>query len=358
VMGALARAAGAPITATSANRSGQPPLRDAQAVVRELGEALDLVLDGGPTDAELPSTVVDLTHYPPRVVRPGVVPEEVLASILAGPKPELLREIARQVRIDIVEMLYRARSGHTGGSLSVVEALVSLYFQAMRHRPWEPDWPERDRFVLCKGHAAPALYAVLSRCGYFPREELWTLRRLGSILQGHPDMKATPGVDFSTGSLGQGLSAANGMALAARLDGRLYRVYALLGDGELQEGQVWEAAMTAAHYRLDNLCALVDFNGLQLDGPLAEVMEVRPLADKWRAFGWHVQEVDGHDVEQLLAALAEAARVRGRPSVIIARTVKGKGVDVFEGNNRYHGRPPSREDYLRAMEQLGATAQP
>ena len=171
-------------------------------------------------------------------------------------------------------------------------------------------------------------------------------------------MKATPGVDFSTGSLGQGLSAANGMALAARLDGRLYRVYALLGDGELQEGQVWEAAMTAAHYRLDNLCALVDFNGLQLDGPLAEVMEVRPLADKWRAFGWHVQEVDGHDVEQLLAALAEAARVRGRPSVIIARTVKGKGVDVFEGNNRYHGRPPSREDYLRAMEQLGATAQP
>ncbi|MBI4643130.1 MAG: transketolase [Deltaproteobacteria bacterium] len=265
-----------------------------------------------------------------------------------------LREIARQVRLDIIEMLFKAGSGHTGGSLSATDILVALFFAQMRLNPQDPCWPQRDRFVLSKGHAAPALYAVLSRLGYFPREELFTLRQFGSSLQGHPDSSCTPGVEVSTGSLGQGLSIANGMALASRLNGGGTRVYALLGDGEVQEGQIWEAAMTAAHYRLDNLVAVLDRNRLQIDGRTAEVMSLEPLAQKWEAFGWHTLEVDGHAFPELLAGLQETHGVKGRPSMIIAHTVKGKGVSIFENQVKYHGVTPSKEEYEQALKELHA----
>ncbi len=266
---------------------------------------------------------------------------------------QALTEKARQLRVDIVKTLHRSRSGHTGGSLSAIDMITALYFHKMRHRPAEPTWPERDRFVLCKGHAAPAQYVALAEAGYFPKEDLMMLRRLGSHLQGHPDSKVTPGVEVCTGSLGQGLSMANGMALALRLDGRASRVYALLGDGELQEGQVWEAAMAAPHYRLDNLCALVDCNGLQIDGEVAKVMNVGPVVDKFRAFGWNVLEIDGHDMAAVLAALDEAESFKGAPTVIVARTVKGKGVSFFENKASYHGVTPSDEELPRALECLG-----
>ncbi len=265
-----------------------------------------------------------------------------------------LRETARQVRLDIIEMLFQAGSGHTGGSLSATDILVALFFGHMRLKPGDPCWPQRDRFVLSKGHAAPALYAVLSRLGYFPREELATLRRFGSSLQGHPDSACTPGVEVPTGSLGQGLSIANGMALAARLNGHGTRVYALLGDGEVQEGQIWEAAMSAAHYRLDNLAAILDRNRLQIDGRTAEVMSLEPLARKWEAFGWHTVQVDGHSFPELLAALKGAEDVKGRPSMIIANTVKGKGVSIFENQVKYHGVAPNKEEYQQALKELGA----
>jgi transketolase len=268
--------------------------------------------------------------------------------------PDELREIARQVRVDIVEMLFRSGSGHLGGSLSATEILVALFFARMRHNPQDPCWRERDRFVLSKGHAAPALYAVLSRLGYFPREELFTLRRFGSSLQGHPDSACTPGVEVPTGSLGQGLSIANGMALAARLNRAGARVFVLLGDGEVQEGQVWEAAMSAAHYRLGNLTALLDRNRLQIDGHTKDVMALEPLAKKWEAFGWHTQEVDGHSIPALLEALAAADRVTDRPSMIIAQTVKGKGVSIFENQAKYHGVAPTKEEYEQAMKELNA----
>ena len=220
----------------------------------------------------------------------------------AIPDHHHLKEIARQVRLDIVEMLFRAGSGHLGGSLSATDILVALFFGEMRAKAGDPCWIDRDRFILSKGHGAPAYYAVLARLGYFPREELLTLRQFGSILQGHPDSGCTPGVEIPTGSLGQGLSIANGLALAARLNGHGSRIYALLGDGEVQEGQIWEAAMTAAHYGLDNLVGILDRNRLQIDGHTAEVMSIEPIADKWKAFGWHTLEVDGHDIPQLLAA--------------------------------------------------------
>jgi transketolase len=268
--------------------------------------------------------------------------------------PDHLKEIARQVRLDIVEMLYRSGSGHVGGSLSATDLLVTLFFGKMHLDPGDVCCPERDFFVLSKGHAAPALYAVLARLGFFSREELLTLRQFGSSLQGHPDPKCTPGVEVPTGSLGQGLSVANGIALACKLNRSSQRVYALLGDGEIQEGQIWEAAMTAAHYRLDNLTALLDRNHLQIDGRTAEVMSVEPLADKWRAFGWHTVQIDGHSLPNILEALATCESVTDRPSIIIARTVKGKGVSIFEDQVKFHGVTPTLEEYQQAMKELQA----
>ncbi len=263
-----------------------------------------------------------------------------------------LNEKARQIRIDVLDMLNRAGSGHTGGSLSAADILTTLYFSKMRHNPADPGWEERDRFVLSKGHGAPVLYAALAQCGYFDREQLKSLRKLGGMLQGHPDMNSTPGVEVSTGSLGQGLSIANGMALGLRLVRKTSRVYVLLGDGEVQEGQIWEAAMTAAHYKLDNLCALLDHNGLQIDGPVKEIMNIEPIADKWRSFGWHVLEADGHSITDLLTALDTAEKIKGKPSIIICATVKGKGVSFFENQLKYHGVSPSDDELERALKEL------
>ncbi|MCF6097217.1 transketolase [Thermovorax subterraneus] len=267
-------------------------------------------------------------------------------------KLEELTKAARKVRRSIIEMTAEAGSGHPGGSLSCADILVALYFHEMKVDPQNPDWPDRDRFVLSKGHAAPALYAVLAERGYFPKEELKTLRKINSILQGHPDMKKTPGVDMTTGSLGQGLSAANGMALAGKLDGKSYRVYVLLGDGELEEGQVWEAAMAAAHYKLDNLTAFVDHNGLQIDGPIAQVMSPEIIQEKFRAFGWHVIDVDGHDFEDILRAIEEAKSIKEKPTVIVAKTVKGKGVPFMENQVDWHGKAPSKEQAEEALKAL------
>jgi transketolase len=266
-----------------------------------------------------------------------------------------LAEKARRVRRHIVRMIAAAGSGHPGGSLSAADILTALYFGGvMRVDPSDPDWPGRDRLVLSKGHAAPALYAVLAERGFFPVEDLAGLRDIDSHLQGHPDMKGTPGVDASTGSLGQGLSFAVGLALASKLDRAPWRVYVLLGDGEVQEGQIWEAAMAAAHYRLDNLTAYLDHNGLQIDGRVEDVMSIRPVAAKWRAFGWHVIEVDGHDMEQLLRAAAEAAEVKDRPTMVVARTVKGRGVSFMENRAEWHGKAPTPQQLAEAMRELGA----
>ena len=263
-----------------------------------------------------------------------------------------LKRVANVLRQDIISMLVTSKSGHPGGSLSAAEIVTSLFFQEMKINPLDPSWADRDRFVLSKGHAAPVLYAALAEKGYFPKEELQGLRQTGHMLQGHPDMKKTPGVDMSTGSLGQGLSAANGMALAGKLDGKDYQVFVLLGDGEMAEGQVWEAAMAAAHYKLDNVTAIIDFNGLQIDGTTDSVMCSTPLTEKWRAFCWHVIEVDGHDVEALLAAFAEAKQVKGKPSIIIAKTVKGKGVSFMENQAGWHGNAPSVEQGEQALKEL------
>jgi transketolase len=276
----------------------------------------------------------------------------------AIPEHNHLEELARQVRIDIIEMLYRAGSGHLGGSLSAADILVALFFGEMRSKADDHCWIDRDRFILSKGHGAPAYYAILARLGYFPPEELYTLRQFGSILQGHPDSGCTPGVEIPTGSLGQGLSIANGLALSARLNGHGSRVYVLMGDGEVQEGQIWEAAMSAAHYRLDNLVGILDRNRLQIDGHTAEVMSIEPIADKWRAFGWHTLEVDGHDIGQLQEAFRVCKESKGRPSMIIAHTVKGKGVSIFEGQKKYHGTTPNQEEYQQALQELQAAAGP
>lgn len=265
---------------------------------------------------------------------------------------EKLQRMANRLRWHVIRMTGEAGSGHPGGSLSAADIVAVLYFHELRIDALNPGWPDRDRFVLSKGHAAPLLYAALAERGFFPVEELLTLRRLGSRLQGHPDMRKVPGVEISTGSLGQGLSAANGMALAGRLDKRDYRVYVLLGDGETQEGQVWEAAMLAAHYRLDNLVAIVDHNGLQIDGPICEVMSPEPLAEKWRAFGWVVQEIDGHDVRAIAAAFEQARQTKGKPSLILAHTVKGKGVSFMENEVGWHGTAPNREQMEQALAEL------
>jgi transketolase len=264
-----------------------------------------------------------------------------------------LQEKARELRVDIIKMLHRSKSGHTGGSLSVIDMVTVLYYHKMRHKAEDPHWQGRDRLVLSKGHAAPAQYVALADSGYFPKEDLQMLRQLGSHLQGHPDSKGTPGVEVCTGSLGQGLSMANGMALGLRLNKSSSRVYAILGDGELQEGQVWEALMAAAHYRIDNICILIDANGLQIDGEEAKVMNVEPIAEKLRSFGCHVLEIDGHDVAAIIAALDEAETVKGQPTAIVARTVKGKGVSFFENKASYHGVTPSDEELPRALKCLG-----
>jgi transketolase len=264
-----------------------------------------------------------------------------------------LRKQAKLVRVEILKMLTLAGSGHTGGSLSAADILTALYFSKMRYKPDEPGWKERDRFILSKGHAAPLLYAVLAMAGYFDRSVLKTLRKLGSPLQGHPCSRILPGVEISTGSLGQGLSVSNGIAISLKMDNLSSRVYCLLGDGEIQEGQVWEAAMTAAHYKLDNLCAIVDLNGLQIDGPVSKVKAIEPVASKWSAFGWNVIDIDGHDMNEILEALDEAETVKGRPSVILAHTIKGKGVSFFEGKVEYHGISPTPEELEKALEEMG-----
>jgi transketolase len=264
-----------------------------------------------------------------------------------------LNQTACRIRMDIVEMLNKAGSGHTGGSLSAADIVTALYFYKLRHNPEDPAWPERDRFILCKGHAAPVLYAALARSGYFPPDELSTLRQLGSRLQGHPDSRKLPGVEISTGSLGQGLSIASGLALSGKMDSKPWRVYALLGDGELQEGQVWEASMTAAHYGLDNLTAIIDNNGLQIDGACSEVMCVDPISDKFAAFGWDTINIDGHDMGEIIDALDRAEHHKGRPTAIVARTIKGKGCSLFEGKVEYHGTPPSNDELTIALKEIG-----
>jgi transketolase len=264
---------------------------------------------------------------------------------------EELKGIAGELRRDIVQTIFTAGSGHPGGSLSELDILVALYFRVMRHDPANPQWPDRDRFILSKGHASPGLYAVLARAGYFPKEELATFRKLNSRLQGHAH-PMTPGVEMNSGSLGMGLSFALGCALAARLDHKDYLVYVLLGDGECDEGQVWEAAMAAAHHKATNLIAFVDRNRIQNDRFTDDVMSLEPLAQKWRSFGWRVLETDGHDFGAVLAAIDKARRRRTRPTVIIAHTVKGKGVSFMENNPAFHGRAPNRQEFEQAMKEL------
>jgi transketolase len=270
-------------------------------------------------------------------------------------KTALAEKLARKAwryRLDIIEMLAEAGSGHPGGSLSAIDLVSCLYHYKLRHRPDDTGWAERDRLVLSKGHGVPAQYVVMADLGYFPRERLWTLRKLGSELQGHPCAHWLPGLDTSTGSLGQGLSIAQGMALGSRLDGNRFRVYCLMGDGETQEGQVWEAAMSIPNYRLDNLTVIIDYNKAQIDGYTKDVMDLEPLADKWRAFGWQVLTVDGHDYLQIIEALDAAEKVVGRPTYIIAHTVKGKGVSFMENVVSWHGVAPTREEADRAIVEL------
>ena len=265
---------------------------------------------------------------------------------------QMLKERAKEIRKDIVTMIGQAKSGHPGGSLSATEIVTYLYFEELRIDPANPRWDDRDRFILSKGHAAPVLYAALARRGFFPTEELSTLRRIGSHLQGHPDMKKVPGVDMSTGSLGTGFSAATGIAMACKLDKKDNYVYALLGDGELQEGQVWEAAMSAAHYKLDNLIAFLDNNGLQIDGNIDDVLSPNPIDAKFAAFGWQVLVIDGHDFKQIADAVAAAKAEKGRPTMIVAKTVKGKGVSYMENQAGWHGSAPNEEQVAQAMAEL------
>jgi len=263
-----------------------------------------------------------------------------------------MEAVAKRLRRHIISMIGRAGSGHPGGSLSSVEIVTALYFRALKHKPQEPSWSDRDRFILSKGHAAPMLYSVLAECGYLPLDELTTLRQLDTRLQGHTDCTVTPGVEMSAGALGQGLSFAIGVALAGRLNSQKYRVYVLLGDGECNEGQVWEAAMAAAHFKLDNLVAIVDNNGQQIDGWNREVMNLDPFNKKWQAFGWRVIEVDGHDLTRLIDAYEQAKLVKGQPVVIIAHTIKGKGVSFMENNPDFHGKAPNAEQVKIALKEL------
>lgn len=265
---------------------------------------------------------------------------------------EQIQAFSKTIRRHIVEMITEAKSGHPGGSLSAVEILAVLYLEVMRHDPKNPSWPQRDRFLIGKGHAAPVLYATMAECGYTPVDQLKTLRKLGSIYQGHPDVRFIPALEASTGSLGQALSVGTGMALAARLDDSPSRTYVLLGDGEIQEGQIWEAAMFCSFHKIDNLCAIVDYNKIQLDGWVKDIMNLEPLADKWRAFGWHAIELDGHDIGALRKGFAEAGATKGKPAVLIAHTVKGKGVSFMENNPKFHGTAPTKDELVKALEEL------
>ena len=267
-------------------------------------------------------------------------------------KEELI-EISKVIRRDIVEMLTESASGHPGGSLSAADIVTTLYFNELNIDPENPRWVDRDRFVLSKGHAAPVLYSALARRGFFDPQQLLTLRKTGSDLQGHPNMNDVPGVDMSTGSLGQGISAAVGMALAGKTDNKSYRVYALLGDGELEEGQVWEASMAAAHYKLDNMTIFVDFNGLQIDGDITKVMNPSPIDKKFEAFGWNVMVIDGHNYDEILDAIEKAKNHKGQPTAVICKTVKGKGVSFMENEASWHGTAPSKEQCAQAMKELG-----
>ena len=269
-------------------------------------------------------------------------------------KIKFLRNKANQIRKLIIEMLAKAGSGHPGGSLSSTDIITCLFFAVMRHTPKDSQWSDRDRFHLSKGHCCPALYSALSLCGYFDKKELNSLRTLGSILQGHPD-KHTPGIEVASGSLGQGLSVALGMALAGKIDSKDYRVYCLMGDGEIQEGNIWEAAMAAAHYKLDNLCAILDYNHFQIDGRTEVIMNLEPIVNKWESFGWHVIQCDGHNLEELLEAFEKAKNVKLKPTIIVADTVKGKGVSFMEHVVDFHGRAPTateKEIALRELESL------
>ena len=265
-----------------------------------------------------------------------------------------LQILACKVRMGIIESTHSAKAGHPGGSLSAADLFTYLYFQELKVDPKNPQWEDRDRFVLSKGHTAPGLYAALAHRGFFPVEDLITLRHTGSYLQGHPNMRTVPGVDMSTGSLGQGISAAVGMALSGKLQKKDFRVYTLLGDGEIQEGQVWEACMSAAHYKLDNLCVIVDNNGLQIDGDIAKVMSPYPIVEKLQAFGFHVQTIDAHDFDQIEAAMNAARAVKGQPSAIVMKSVKGKGVSYMEHNAGWHGKAPNDAEFEIAMGELNA----
>ena len=266
-----------------------------------------------------------------------------------------LKSIAAKIRLGALEAVHAAASGHPGGSLSIADIMAYLYFEEMNVKADDPKWADRDRFVLSKGHTAPALYATLALKGFFSADELKKLRQVDSFLQGHPDMKGTPGVDMSTGSLGLGISTACGRALAAKIDGKDYRTYTIVGDGESEEGQVWEAAMFAAHYKLDNLCVIIDWNGLQIDGTVEEVMNPTPHDKKLEAFGFHVISIDGHDFDQIEAALSEARATKGKPTAIIAKTVKGRGVSYMEDQVGWHGSAPNDEQYEKAVAEIRAT---
>ncbi len=263
-----------------------------------------------------------------------------------------LREMAKKLRRHVIIMIATAGSGHPGGSLSAADIITALYFKVLRHDPQDPQWPDRDRFILSKGHAAPILYAALAETGYFPIGELATLRKLNSHLQGHADRKFTRGVEMSSGSLGMGLSFAVGVALAARLDSKAYRTYVLLSDGECEEGQTWEAALSAAHFKLDNLTAIVDCNGIQLSGWTRDIMNLEPFTQKWQAFGWQTIDIDGHDFAQILSAYQKAETIKGQPTVIVAHTIKGKGVSFMENNVAFHGKAPTQEEAERAVKEL------
>ena len=270
-------------------------------------------------------------------------------------KKLLLEELpskAKEIRRDIIRMLAEAGSGHPGGSLSLTDILTVLYFHLMNHDPEKPKWPDRDRVILSKGHAAPALYAALAHAGYFPKELLMTLRKLDSPLQGHPDRRRLPGIEASTGSLGQGLSIAIGCALARRLDKHSYYTYALLSDGETNEGQTWEAASAAAHHGVDHLIAILDYNKFQLDDAVHKICDMEPMIAKWQDFNWHVQEIDGHNLRQIAAAIREAQEVREKPCILIAHTIKGKGVSFMENNNHFHGVAPTKEETEKALQEL------
>lgn len=263
-----------------------------------------------------------------------------------------LTEKARNLKVQALKMIYKAESGHLGGSFSAADIVTALYFHHLNLNPTQPYWSERDRFILSKGHAAPILYAALAERGYFPKEELDTLRSIGSILQGHPDLLKTPGVEMTTGILGHGLSVGVGIALGAKLDHKNYRIYVLLGDGELDTGFNWEAALSAHKYHLDNLTAIVDLNGVQLDGPTNEIMPLEPVVDKWKSFNWYTLEIDGHNIKQILDTLDETKHLHGKPSIIIAHTIKGKGVSFMENKSIWHGRVPNKEEFEIALKEL------